>query len=96
MANDPLSIFMGREKPIQAEYSVSPESKPAPSFAQVFKMLSSANNPMEMFMQMAGNSKELQTVMQMVRENGGDAKGLFYKLCEQKKVDPESILSQLR
>ena len=34
--------------------------------------------------------------MAMVNQNGGDAKTLFYKMAQQKGVDPNTVLSQVK
>ena len=55
-----------------------------------------AGNPMAMMQQMAGNNPQMRQVMQLVNQNGGDAKTAFYNLAREKGVDPEQILSQVR
>lgn len=32
--------------------------------------------------------------MSMINQNGGDAKTLFYKMAQQKGVDPNTIINQ--
>lgn len=39
---------------------------------------------------------QLKQAMDLVRQAGGDPRQAFYALAQQKGVDPESILSQLR
>ena len=43
--------------------------------------------------QLIRNNPQLQSLLAMYN---GDAKTAFYKLCEQKGVNPEDILSQLK
>lgn len=38
----------------------------------------------------------IKQAMDYVRANGGDARTAFYRLAQQKGVDPESILRNLR
>lgn len=64
-------------------------------FRNMFKMLKSAGNPKMLLNQMAGQNPQLKQVMQYVNENGGDAKQAFYKLAEERGVNPEEILRQL-
>lgn len=58
-------------------------------------MLKSAGNPKMLLNQMVGQHPQLKQVMQYVNENGGDAKQAFYKLAEERGVNPEDILKQL-
>lgn len=44
-----------------------------------------------------GNAvSHIQQAMEYVKANGGDARAAFYKLAQEKGVNPESILSRLR
>ncbi len=43
---------------------------------------------------MMGMPVQMQKVMQLL--GGRDPKQMFYALCQQKGIDPESILSQIR
>ena len=42
------------------------------------------------------SSPELKGVMDMVNQNGGNAQQFFYKLAEQKGVDPNEILNMFK
>ena len=44
----------------------------------------------------AGPMTQIRQAMDYVRANGGDARAAFYRLAQQKGVDPESILRGLR
>lgn len=46
--------------------------------------------------QMAETNPQMQQVMQIVRQNGGDAKAAFYNLARQRGVDPNVVLQQLQ
>ncbi len=39
---------------------------------------------------------QIKQAMDYVRSNGGDARTAFYRLAQQKGVDPESVLRGLR
>ena len=43
-----------------------------------------------------GMGARIKQAMDYVRANGGDARTAFYRLAQQKGVDPESILRNLR
>ena len=44
---------------------------------------------------MAANNPQMQQVMQVIQQNGGNAQQAFYNLAQQKGVDPNVILQQL-
>ena len=62
----------------------------------ILQTVRAAADPQEAISQMAQSDPRMQQVMQVVRQNGGDAKSAFYNLARQRGVDPESILNQLR
>ena len=59
-------------------------------------MVRSAGNPQAMLQSMVQNNPQMQQVMNIVNQAGGDPKTAFYKMAEEKGVDPEQILSMLR
>ena len=59
-------------------------------------MARAAKDPMAAINQMSVNNPQLQQVMQVVQQNGGNAKAAFYQMAQQRGVDPNTILSQLK
>lgn len=57
-------------------------------------MAKAMQNPDQAISQMMGNP-QMQDIMRLVRENNGDAKATFYKLAQQKGVDPDLVLNEL-
>ena len=55
-----------------------------------------AGNPQAMLMNMAQNNPRIKQAMDVINQSGGDPQKAFYALAEQKGVNPEDILSQLR
>ena len=55
-----------------------------------------ARNPQAFLSQMMANNPQYKQVMDYVRQNGGDPKAAFYKMAEEKGVNPEDILNQLK
>lgn len=55
-----------------------------------------AGNPQAMLMNMAQNNPGIKQAMDFINQSGGDPQKAFYALAEQKGVNPEDILSQLR
>ena len=58
--------------------------------------LRSAGNPQMMLNQMMSQNPQIKEVMDYVNQSGGDAKAAFYKLAEEKGVDPDEILGMLK
>lgn len=61
----------------------------------MMKTLKSIGNPQMMLNQMMGQNPQLKQIMDYVNANGGDPKAVFYKMAEEKGVNPNDILSQL-
>lgn len=59
-------------------------------------MLRSANNPQAMIQSMAQSNPQMKQAIEIVNKYGGDPKTAFYKLAEEKGVDPEQVLSMIR
>ena len=75
------------------------KNNPANNLSQIRNMLNmvrSAGNPQAMLQSMVQNNPQMQQVMNIVNQAGGDPKTAFYKMAEEKGVDPEQILSMLR
>ena len=63
---------------------------------QMMTMLNSSQNPQMMINQMMSNNPQMKQVMDFVNQCGGDPKTAFYKLAEQKGVDPQEVLDMLK
>lgn len=78
------------------------QASPAPNaqnnqngITSAFRMLQMASNPMAYLKSLYSDS-QIGQVMNVVQQNGGDARQAFYNLAKQKGVDPNDILNQLR
>ena len=49
-----------------------------------------------MLQQMMNTNPQMKQAMDYIQANGGNPKDAFYKLAEEKGVDPETILNSLR
>ena len=56
----------------------------------------SAGNPQAMLQQMAASNPQLRQAMDYVQQCGGDPKQAFYKLAQQRGIDPNEILNMLK
>lgn len=54
-----------------------------------------AKDPMGKLNQIASTNPQMQQVMQVIQQNGGNAKQAFYNMAQQRGVDPNVILQQL-
>ena len=63
---------------------------------QLMQTVKAAGNPQMMLNQMMGQNPQLKQVMDYVNANGGDPKAAFYKMAQERGVNPDDILSQLR
>ena len=58
---------------------------------QMYKAYQAAQNPALMLQQLTAHNPILSQIRQM-----GDPQQAFYSLCQQRGVDPQSILSQFK
>ena len=63
---------------------------------QMMGMVNSAQNPQMMLNQMLSQNPNMKQVMDIIHQSGGDPKTAFYKMAEQKGVDPQEILNMLK
>lgn len=63
---------------------------------QMMNMVRSAGNPQAMLQSMVQNNPQMRQVMDIVNQSGGDPKTAFYKMAEEKGVDPDQVLSMLK
>lgn len=65
-------------------------------FKQLFEMIKSAGNPQAMFQQMMTNNPQYSQAMQMINENGGNAKKAFYAMAEKMGVNGDEIINAFK
>ena len=59
-------------------------------------MVKAAKDPYSYLNSLAQSNPRMREAIDYVKKNGNDPKAAFYKMAQEKGVDPESILSQLR
>ena len=67
-----------------------------PQIRQMMQMVRTAGNPRAMIGQLMQNNPQMQQAMELIKASGNEPKRAFYALAEQKGVDPDSILNQLK
>lgn len=70
--------------------AINPQIK---QMAQAFK---TAGNPQALLNQMIQTNPQMKQVMDFVRASGGDPRAVFYRLAEQRGINPQAILDQLK
>lgn len=74
-------------------------SQPANNLSQIknmMNMIRSARNPQAMLQSMMQNNPQMRQVMDLINQSGGDPKAAFYKLAQEKGIDPQQILDMLK
>ena len=59
---------------------------------QQFQKCKMMSNPIEYI----NNLPEMKNILGLINQNGGNAKQFFYKLAEQRGVNPDTILSMFK
>ena len=67
-----------------------------PQIKQMFQMLRSSSNPQAMISQLMQTNPQMKQAMDIIKASGNDPKRAFFALAEQKGINPQSILDQLK
>lgn len=62
----------------------------------LYNTLRGTSDPMKTIQSMAQTNPMIKEAMDYVQSNGGDMKSAFYKLAEQRGIDPNNILNMIR
>ena len=62
---------------------------------QLFRSIKGAQNKDAMLQAAAQKNPQLGQVLSFINKNGGDAKQLYYAMCQQQNKDPNIIINQL-
>lgn len=81
---------------LQVLKNTAPVNNNLNQIKQMMNMVQSARNPQAMLQSIIQNNPQMKQVMDIVNESGGNPKAAFYKMAEEKGVDPEQVLSMLR
>lgn len=91
---------MSLPKILQQLNGGSPTPLPTNQISQIKNMVNlikNANNPQALLQSMmAKSSPQLQQAMDYVQSHGGDPKTAFYKLAEEKGINPQEIENMLK
>ena len=67
----------------------------SPQMKQIMRTVQMARNPQMVMQQFINSNPEMKQAMEYIQANGGNPKDAFYKLAEEKGVDPDSVLNSL-
>jgi hypothetical protein len=62
----------------------------------MMEMVRNSNNPQAMLQSIVAQNPQMQQVMTMVNNCGGDPKTAFYNMAKAKGIDPDSIINMLK
>ena len=63
---------------------------------QITGMAQAMSNPQMAIPQMFQNDPRIGQIINMINQNGGNGKALFYQIAQQKGLDPDTALSQIQ
>ena len=66
------------------------------NFTNLYRSVTNAQNPNLMFQSLLQSNPQIKQVMEVINQNGGNAKQAFYNMAKQKGVDPNVIINNLK
>ena len=66
------------------------------NFIDLYKTVRASQDPNSLIQTLMKNNPKIQQVMAFIGQNGGNAKQAFYTLANQKNVDPNVIINNLK
>lgn len=63
-------------------------------FKQMYQSFINSKNPIQMFINMAGNNSQMQPIINYIR-GGGDPQAMFNNLCQQRGINPREFIKNL-
>ena len=65
-----------------------------PNLKDMYNMFSRSNNPMQLFMNMAGANPDLQPVVNALKMSN-NPQAVFNQLCQQRGINPQEFLKSI-
>ena len=63
---------------------------------QLMNVCKNANDPQAMLYSMMKQNPQMKSAMDLIQQSGGDPKTAFYKLAEQRGIDPQEVINALK
>lgn len=60
----------------------------------IYQVLSTSQNPMQVFQKLAQNNPNLQPIMNLFN-SGMNPQQVFYSLCQQRGIDPQQFIKSI-
>ena len=92
----PSSLFGPETNPIMG---VTPRMQMPNNLANIrnmMNMVQSSSNPQAMLNNLVSQNPQMQNVMNLVNQYGGDPRSAFFNLAKAKGIDPNQIINMLR
>ena len=67
-----------------------------PQIKQMMQMVRTAGDPQAMISQLVQTNPQMRQAMELIKASGNDPRRAFYALAEQKGINPDDILNQLK
>lgn len=84
------------QNPMLQALKSQPANNNLSQIKNMMNMIRSARNPQAMLQSMMQNNPQMRQVMDLINQSGGDPKAAFYKLAQEKGIDPQQILDMLK
>lgn len=84
------------QNPVLQALRSQPANNNLSQIKSMMNMVRSAGNPQAMLQSMIQNNPQMRQVMTLINQSGGDPKAAFYKLAQEKGIDPQQILDMLK
>jgi hypothetical protein len=75
---------------------MSNQNNPFNQIKQMANMLKGKSNPMQMLMGMSQNNPQISQVFNMLNGSGMSAKDMFYNIANQRGINPDDIINNLK
>ena len=62
----------------------------------MFNLLKASNNPNQMLQQFVQSNPQIKNILDYIQQNGGDPKTAFYKMAQEKGINPDEIINMLK
>ena len=78
---------------MQTQFQLPPQIQ---QIKRMYRMLQNANNPQAIVRYLFAQNPIFEKLQQVINQYGGNTKDAFYKMAQEKGVDPNEILNELK
>ena len=84
---NPMLQVLGRNQPLPNNLN---------QVKNMLNMVRSSGNPQAMLNNMLAQNPQMQNVINYINQNGGNPQQAFYKMAQERGVNPDDILNMLK